>query len=146
MEKLIRNPYLIVSIVIVVLATILYMMFHTKVSAVLPQTPLQEKVVIQDEMRIVVTPLTYKPKTPITFKVQLECYQHPEQTKLDLMATALFETNTGKPLLPTKWEVTRQEDYITIGIVSFPPTPVDYSRIKLSLFGLSEITFDWILK
>jgi len=126
MEKLIRNPYLIITAIIVVLAAVLYTVFHVKHVTIIPQTPLQEKVVIQDEMRILVTPLTYKPKSEVTFKVQLECYQHPEQTRLDLHQTALLETNTGKPLLPTKWDVSRREDYLVIGTVSFPATSVDY--------------------
>lgn len=144
MEKLVRNPFFIIPIIILVLGFSLYRIFQfQKTDAIQNQSPLAEQVQIQDEMRIIITPISYLPKSSPQFKVQMECFQHPEQTRLDLHETALLQTNTGKPLLPKSWSISKQDEYSTTGIIEFPETTVDYSRIKLTIFANSEIVFEW---
>lgn len=146
MERVIRNPFVIIPLIILVLSTILYFTFKSRETRDKQnQSPLAEQVLIEDEMRVIITPLTYLPKSSPSFKIQMECYQYPEQARLDLHDTALLQTNTGKPLLPLEWDIQKQDDYLTVGILTFPATSVDYSRIKLTLFGNSEMAFEWNL-
>lgn len=146
MEKLIRNPFVVVPLIILTLSSVLYFTFKTRENGdKQKQSPLAEHILIEDQMRVIITPLTYLPKSSPSFKIQMECYQYPEQTRLDLRDTALLQTNTGKPLLPTDWDIQKQDDYLTVGILSFPVTSIDYSRIKLTIFGSSEMVFEWNL-
>lgn len=142
MERLIRNPFFIIPVLILIISLALYVVFNKK-QPTPKQEALTEQIVIEDSMRIIATPLAYLPKSQPRFKVELESFQNPDYTRLNLLESALLQTNTGKPLVPTSWDVIKEDEYRIEGILTFPETPVSYKKIRLTVFGLSEFVFEW---
>ena len=99
---------------------------------------------IQNRVRLIVTPLELSKKSPSRFRIRMESYEASELLDMDLAETSLIEFMENQdPLLPLQWKISENSEFILEGILSFPHFSKQTRTFTLVIFSLSEYRLTW---
>jgi hypothetical protein len=132
------------SISILLVSLLLGFMFYRALSinTIAPHSTLASQTLIQDAIRIIVTPLSTSPDAPLHFRINIESTEHAEWLDTNLKESAILYFDNNDPELPSDWLLETENDYSLQGTITFP-SQKEINDLHLSLFLSSEFKFSW---
>jgi len=139
------NQYTIRRLLAFVVVLLILAGSYAQCSRSTPIHPLSESIVIDNNIRYEVEPLSISSSQPMTFNITLESYQRGEDIQGDINDHILLYDDQDNAYEPILWDETYFSSYKRVGTVSFPPLEEGAKVVTLSLFFSGEVEFPFTL-
>lgn len=102
--------------------------------------------IIQNEIKVMVTPQKIVPSEPAKFYLHIETYEHPNILNSDVLESVLITDEKDTLIPPKLWEETQRDDYHIEGILTTRTIPASTVELRLFLYLFEDRLFTWFLK